>query len=204
MIFDVKPASERSPHHAALVALRERCHFTLIAAISADGFIAARNHHNPEYSQGDFSSLEDRTQMRRVIKEESDCCVIGRVTYEIYGARLAPYKCIVLSRNSEISLFSDNHQQLAMGSDPSELLRFVGPFSSGDSKSRVLILGGAEIYTWFLEAKLVDRALITVEQGVELKEGTRLHHLSRDPFMSAQGESQVLAPGTILTEFKFS
>lgn len=133
--------------------MKERI-FQIIAGISLNGKIA-------DFS-GDFkkySSSEDKKWLQKKINE-SDVLIMGRKTYEKH-AKKNKKPVIIFSRKvkglkiepeetPELHWFHDKKEELINLCD---LLQY----------QTVTILGGSEIYHWFINEKLVSDIFITVE-----------------------------------------
>ena len=118
----------------------------LIAAITADGFIGKDSAH-----LADWTSKEDKQFFVKKTKE-AGVVIMGRNTYNTIGRPLADRHNIIYSEEDIVGV--ETTRKI-----PQELLQ--------DLKSRgykeVAICGGAQIYTMFMEAKLVDTLYLTVE-----------------------------------------
>lgn len=114
---------------------------------------------------GDFSiysSEEDKKWLAKKI-DESDVIVVGKNTYDQHLKNKKGNKkpLIVFTRsvdglkideekNSEIHFFHDNKEELLNLCD---LLQY----------DVITVLGGAEIYQWFLDQKMISNIYLTVE-----------------------------------------
>ena len=118
----------------------------LIAAITADGFIGKNSAH-----LADWTCKEDKQFFVKKTKE-AGVIIMGRNTYNTIGRPLADRHNIIYSEEDIAGVETTRKA-------PQELLQ--------DLKSRgykeVAICGGAQIYTMFMEAKLVDTLSLTVE-----------------------------------------
>lgn len=127
-----------------------------MAGISLNGKITDEHGDFAKYS-----SDEDKEWLAQKI-EESDVLVVGKKTYEAHlknGQRKKPLIIFTRSikglkideeKNTEAYFFHDKKEDLLNLLD---LLQY----------DIVTILGGAEIYHWFLEQKLVTDIHLTVE-----------------------------------------
>ena len=136
----------------------------LIAAVSADGFIA----RDPEASSTTWTSPEDKKRFVALTKA-AGVCVMGSKTWQTFGRQpLKERLNIVYSRQH----FTD----LPVGVEttnktPADLLREL----EDRGFREVAICGGASVYTLFLKAGLIDRLYITIEpvlfgRGIKLFE----------------------------------
>jgi dihydrofolate reductase len=115
---------------------------TLVAAVSAGGFIADAEGH------GDFSSAEDKADFRAYLR--SDACdgfIAGRRTADEVGSRLTYKPLYVLTRTAAV-----DWRALSAG-------------------RKLALLGGAQAYLYFLENGLVDYARITTERSMHFGSG---------------------------------
>lgn len=122
----------------------------MMAAISLDGLISIG-----ESSPVTFTSREDKALLRDKI-QEADCLLLGRKTYELSRSILGKRPCIVFSRSASYSDLNDS------------VINNLHNYGQ-----KFLLLGGSQIYHWFLNRGLVDELYLTVEpivlaQGVPL------------------------------------
>lgn len=121
-----------------------------IAAVTIDGRIA--QHENQET---DWTSPEDKAFLRKLL-DETDVIVVGHTTYRIHQSYLAARKCIVFTREvNDLEQQSDNI--LFCNIDAVSLDRVLSPYHS------VALLGGSQIYTYFLEHDSIDELYLTIE-----------------------------------------
>lgn len=131
---------------------------TLFAAVSRDGFIA------DERGNGDFSSAEDKEQLRSFLRSAAcDCFICGRKTAEEFQNRLMSKPLLILTRQKREN--AGNRLYFSTLSELDGILREKG------LKSPTL-LGGAETYAFFLENGRVDRIVLTTE-NVSFSNGTK-------------------------------
>lgn len=134
-----------------------------IAAISMDGKIAQR-----ENQQTDWTSAEDKVALRKLL-DETDVIAIGHTTYRIHEERLTTRKCIVFTREV-VGLEQKSENLFLCNLDHVSLREVFAPYHS------IALLGGAQIYTYFLEHDLIDELYLTIEpvafgSGLNLFEG---------------------------------
>ena len=148
----------------------------LIAALSADGFIAREKN---EVSTK-WTSKEDARWFRQKTTEIG-VCIMGRTTFDTIGKPLPRRVIMVLSRTgqpiakapqmsksqteSEGSVFVTN-------STPAEIITQLATWGL----EQVALCGGGTIYHQFLAANLVDRLFLTIEpalfgSGISLSAG---------------------------------
>jgi dihydrofolate reductase len=119
----------------------------LIAAITADGFIAKDSAH-----LADWTSKEDKQFFVEMTKK-AGAVVMGQNTYETIGKPLPGRLNIVYSRDKEYEGVEMTKK------DPRELLLDL----EKRGYKEAAIGGGATVYTMFMEANLVDKLYLSVE-----------------------------------------
>ena len=120
----------------------------LIAAITADGFIAKSSDHLVAWT-----SKEDKKFFVEKTKE-AGVVIMGLNTYKTIGKPLPDRLNIVYSRTEK-----DLEGVEVTEDEPSKLLNNLAE----RGYKEVAITGGAQIYTMFMEAGLVDKVYLTVE-----------------------------------------
>ncbi len=166
----------------------------MVAAISLNGKIADLEGQFP-------SSVEDRRWLAKKIKA-SDILIMGRKTFEMHVKRVGAKPIIVFTRGikgmrsispgiSQVTLFHDKKKDLI---ELLDLLEF----------QRVTILGGAEIYHWFVKEKLVTEAFLTVEpvildDGKNLLSGNAIREMKSWRLKSIK---KLNSRGTLLLHYK--
>ncbi len=124
---------------------------TAIAAISLDGKIALDANH-----PSDWTSKEDKQFLRSKLAEQS-LIVIGNNTYKASQGPLSSRNCLVFSRSVEGT------------KKVSDLLTYCNPQSPDELKTllekyaQVFVLGGAQVYSYFLDHGLLTDLYLTVE-----------------------------------------
>ena len=120
----------------------------IIAAISADGFIATDANHPAVWT-----SKEDKKLFIELTKR-AGVMVMGRNTYETIGKALPGRKNIVYTSRPL------NAQDIVTTQeDPKELIDRLAK----EGYREVAICGGQTVYDMFLKENLVDELYITVE-----------------------------------------
>ncbi len=123
----------------------------LIAAVSADGFIAA----DPAQSSLEWTSKEDKAFFVSKTKELGTM-VMGRKTFETIGRALPDRRMIVLTRQPG--------ERAVEGVEfTSEAPRALLERLKREGVPSVAVCGGGEVYAQFLREGLVDEAYVTVE-----------------------------------------
>ncbi len=132
---------------------------TLLAAVSADGFIADKT------GNGDFSSPEDKAHLRSFLNSDTcDCFICGRKTAEEFQDRLTLKPLLILTHHKKENCA--NKIYFSTIEDLNNILQ-------EKSLSRPVLLGGAETYSFFFERQLVDRIVLTTE-NIRFNGGKRL------------------------------
>jgi len=163
-------------------------HVFLIAALSADGFIARDAHHLASWtSKEDKRFFVEKTASAGVV-------VMGSHTYETIGKPLKGRLNIVYSRSRSYEGVEVTQQE------PAALLKDL----EQRGYHEVAIIGGAHVYTLFMSAGLINTLYLTVEpltfgQGLPLfnkpvEANLRLKDTTRLGENSIALEYEVLAP----------
>ena len=135
----------------------------MVAAVSKDGYIADENGDVTKWT-----SPEDKTFFQK-IKSEHPLYVMGSKTYDAIPKPLVGESTrVVLTSRKEQYKNEATEKVVFEHTSPHE---FIKKFSKNFDSC--LLLGGAKLYTDFLEAKLVDEVFLTVEP-VNLGAGTSL------------------------------
>ena len=138
----------------------------IIAAISADGYIAKDKNH-PAF----WTSKEDKQRFVELTKR-AGVVIMGSTTFKTLPRPLKERVNIVYSRTQKFEGVEVTQK------DPRALLEELG--SRGFKE--VAICGGSDIYTMFMQEKLVDTIYLTVEpilfgSGIKLFNREMLEHL---------------------------
>lgn len=159
----------------------------IIAAVTADGFIAKDEHHPAMWT-----SKADKKRFVEVTKK-AGVIVMGSHTWKTIGRPLKERVNIVYSRKQDFT----NEGAEMTNDDPITLLSKL----EARGFKEVAICGGTNIYTMFMKAKVVDRIYLTVEpivfgKGLSLFNEDLLFNL--ELISSVQSESS----GSLLLEYK--
>ena len=119
----------------------------LIAALSADGFIAKDSGH-----LADWTSKEDKKFFMETTKK-AGVIIMGQNTYETIGKPLPDRLNIVYSYDKEYEGVEVTQK------NPKELLLDL----EKRGYKEVAITGGSQIYTMFMEQGLIDKLYLSVE-----------------------------------------
>ena len=119
----------------------------IIAAMTADGFIARDAHHLASWtSKEDKKFFVERTKQAGVM-------IMGANTYETIGKPMPGRLTVVYSRSKQYEGVE------VTSKPPAELLKDL----ESRGYTEVAICGGASIYTMFMKANVVDTLYLTVE-----------------------------------------
>lgn len=120
----------------------------IIAAITTDGFIA----QGPEHSPMQWTSKEDKARFVELTKK-AGVVVLGSTTFKTFPKPLKDRLNIVYSRSQQFEGAETTTDE------PAELLKKLEVHGF----SEVAICGGAEIYTKFMEAGVINTIYLTIE-----------------------------------------
>ncbi len=134
----------------------------IIAALTADGYIAKKKIQKSTDWTSDIDKVffQDRTK-------KAGAVIMGYTTYQTIGRPLTDRLNLVYTKNPNKITQSENLK--ATRKDPKQLLKDL----HDQGRDEVAIIGGASIYTMFLNAGLVNKLYLTVEpilfgQGISL------------------------------------
>jgi dihydrofolate reductase len=154
----------------------------IIAAVSADGYIAKDANHSPF----NWSSKADKKRFIELTKL-AGVIVTGSNTYKTFQGPLKERLNIVYS-----------HSQTFPGTEPTqdepaELLKKL----EARGFKEVAICGGEKIYTMFMKARVVNRIFLTVEpiifgSGIRLFSEDMLFHLKLVSSAESEGGALLL------------
>lgn len=122
----------------------------IIAALTADGFIAKHSNH-----LADWSSKEDKKLFVELTKQ-AGVMIMGSNQFGTINRALPGRKTIVYTRKTENSLLDDVEYT---AEKPAKLIKRL----EEQGYSEVAICGGAQIYDLFLSAGVVDELYLTYE-----------------------------------------
>lgn len=158
----------------------------IIAATSADGFIAKDSQHSPMY----WSSKADKKRFIELTKR-AGVVVMGSSTYKTIGQPLKERVNIVYSKNQTFDGVEVTQDS------PIDLIKKL----EERGFKEVAICGGSHIYTMFMKANIVDTVYLTIEPVVFGKGMTIFNedlHYSLKLVSSQASESS----GSLLLEYK--
>lgn len=163
----------------------------LIAALSADGFIARDSAHSPLTwrSDGDRKFFIERTK-------QAGLAIMGLNTAKASKKPLPGRRNIIYADSTnQLSHWQEYGEWEITQDNPKELLSRL----EKDGHKEVAICGGSQIYTMFMEQGLVDKLYLSVEPIVFGK-GTTLFNKDLDIKLQLESESK-LGEQTILLEY---
>lgn len=157
----------------------------IIAAMSADGFIA---HDNTELAN--WTSKEDKKLFVELTKR-AGVMVMGHTTYKTIGHPLPHRRNIVYSKSDQAQ------DDIEMTSEaPADLLARL----QAEGVTEVAVCGGASIYSLFMQAGVVNEVYITVEP-VLFGVGVSLFHSRLDAPLTLL-ETRKLNDNTVLLHYR--
>jgi len=162
----------------------------LLAAISADGFIA----RNAEEFSLDWTSQEDTKFFRS--RTRGMVVVMGATSYKILYQRMGrgmPNRLNVVYTKTPEEF--EGHDIMTAEKEPADLLKEL----ERQGHSEVAIIGGSTIYTLFLKAGVVDTLYLTVEP-ILFGKGVPLFNEPLDAKLQLKSTKQ-LNDNTILLEY---
>jgi dihydrofolate reductase len=131
-------------------------HAFIIAAMSLDGYIAEKT----DQISTAWTSKEDKQFFAQRTKQ-AGVIVLGSSTYRTIGRPLPDRVNVVYSRSAQIT-FQDEREGFVTDLEPAALLNKL----ESDGHQEVAICGGAQIYSMFMNAGLVDTLYVTIEPVV--------------------------------------
>ncbi len=126
--------------------------YTVLVAVSIDGRIAA---HSRQFTN--WTSKEDKDFLHKHL-DRSDVVVVGSNTYETAKKPLSQRNCLVLTR--KVLKATKKREGLVFFNPAKES---VDGYIRKMGYRRVAILGGSQVYTYFLEKNLLDEIYLTIE-----------------------------------------
>ena len=163
----------------------------IIAAITADGFIAKNPGHSPLTwrSKGDRQFFIEKTRAARVV-------VMGLNTAKTSKRPMPDRLNIIYAKSKdELPHWNEFSDWEITQKDPSALLNEL----SERGYTEVAICGGQTIYTMFMEAGVVDNLYLTVEPVIF---GSGMHLFNKELDIKLQLVSiKKLGENTILVEY---
>lgn len=139
--------------------------FIAIAAVTVDGKIARHSKHLPF----EWTSRADKAFLRRILNA-CDAAIMGNNTFKTIKRPNPKRKYVIFTRS--IRGIAEKNGRIYFNSTASSLHRLAANYHWRN----IAVLGGTQIYTWFLKKNLLDEFYLTVEpllfgQGLPLFEG---------------------------------
>jgi len=159
----------------------------IIAALTADGFIAKSENH-PAY----WSSRADKKFFQEMTKK-AGVVVMGSKTFETIGRPLKDRLNIVYSKNPHRT---KNKEIEITQKSPVELVREL----KDRGFENIAICGGQSIYTMFLESGLVDKIYLTVE-GIIFGQGISLFNKSFNDYSLRLLNVRLIGDNSVVLEY---
>lgn len=156
----------------------------IIAALTADGFIAKDENH-----AAFWTSKEDKKRFVELTRH-AGVVVMGSTTYKTLPRPLKERINIVYTRSKTFEGAETTQDS------PAELLKKL----EARGLKEVAICGGASIYTMFMQAKVVDRLYLTIEPTLFGK-GIKLFNEDMHTHLHLVNTAQTDG-GTLLLEYK--
>ena len=125
----------------------------LIAAVTADGFIARTSDH-----AADWTSSEDKKLFARLTKE-AGYMVMGSRTYNTIGRALPERQTIIYTSRPEALNGLDDPAIQTTQEEPSHLIERLAT----EGATGLAVCGGAQIYSLFAQAGVIDEVYLTIE-----------------------------------------
>lgn len=162
---------------------------TAVVATSIDGKIAA---HKDQPS--DWTSPEDKDFLRSNITK-ADVLIMGNNTFKTHKDRLTKQNCIIFTKS--VTVPKKENQNLL----------FCNPLVTNIEKllkryREILVLGGTQTYSYFLEKNLLDEICITVEPIIFGK-GLNIFETTSDlqQKFTLQSTEKINNQGTLLLKY---
>ena len=159
----------------------------IIAALTADGFIAKSDRHPANWtSRADKKFFETITKQAGVV-------IMGSKTYKTIGRPLKDRLNIIYSRDS--CRFEGEGVEITQ-KPPVDLICEL----KGRGYQDIAICGGSEIYTMFLEAGVVDKLYLTIE-GVIFGQGISLFNKSLNNYFLQLINVRSIGDNSVVLEY---
>lgn len=162
---------------------------TLIAAMSLDGFIA----ESREQSSLRWTSKED-TAFFMAKSKEIGTLIVGRTTFDTFKKPLPDRRTIVVTRDAA-QFEGKGIETTALA--PAELMRQL----EEEGVQEIAIIGGASVYSQWMDADLVDELWLTIEPLV-FGRGIKLFDLTARKSLQLISSEQLNDQGTLLMHYR--
>lgn len=164
----------------------------LIAAVSADGFIAPKGKESEASTK--WTSAEDSEFFQKMTKE-AGVCVMGKSTFDTVGKPLPGRLTYVYTHDDLRFKIFDSRLVQPTSLDPKALITTL----KEQEVKAVAICGGTSIYTQFLKAGVVTDVYLTTEP-VFFGDGVRLFSEALEIRLAVQGQI-ALSDHTTVTHY---
>jgi dihydrofolate reductase len=131
--------------------IKKKPNITAIAAVTIDGKIARNARQSP-----DWTSPEDKTYFQSML-DKSDVYVVGNNTYKTAEEPLSKRNCIIFTRSVQDTERRGANLLFYNAAGTTSIESLLEPYRS------VALLGGAQVYSYFLERDLIDELYLTIE-----------------------------------------
>ena len=167
---------------------------TMIAVASLNGYLA-----RDEKDDMQWTSEEDKKQLHQFLKNHTDISIIGRKTYDLAKHIFQEYPCLILTRDVETKEQVSDHSW-KINPEKTSLIEFI----EERRWQNISVLGGKEVYTYFLNKNLIDEIRLTIEpvlfdSGMLLFEG-----LKNAPNLSLISSEELGSSGAVLVRYKIT
>ncbi len=126
--------------------------YIAIAAVTIDGKIAKHSKH-----QTDWTSKEDKDFLHSML-DKCDLVIVGRKTYDLAQKPLSKRNCLVLTRRiKDVKIAGPRLVYCHPGNFDLE------NYIEKKHYKKIAVLGGKQIYNYFLERDLLDEIYLTIE-----------------------------------------
>ncbi len=173
----------------------------IIAAMSADGFIAQRT----DQPSVNWTSPEDKKHYVEKTKQ-AGVMVMGRKTFDTIGFPLKDRLNIIYTRKSkkeiaqQYDLKPDQLSANRLRVTTQKPIDLIGQLEE-EGFDQLAVCGGASIYRQFLEAGVVDQFLLTIEP-VLFGQGVSLFDQPLEEKLNLVSTQQINQQGTLLLTYE--
>ncbi len=165
---------------------------TLVAVTSLGGHLA--RCENDEMA---WPSKEDKAQLHEFLEKQTDICIIGRKTYDLSSSAFEKYPCLILTKSVD-GLVKVSEKDWKMNPEKTSLRTFL----EDHNFQKVSILGGQEVYKYFLNEGFVDELRLTIEPIIFNKGLPLFSELNHDQSLQAIGHQTLNDEGAMLLRYK--
>ena len=172
--------------------MKRKTRYIAYTASSIDGRIAKSNR-----SGTDWTSKEDWDFFQKSL-QKVDAVVVGRNTYEVAKSYLKR-RAVVIVLTSEVNKPKMQAKKIFFNPEKYNLKKFL----QSKNYKKVAILGGAKVYNFCLENKMLDELFMTIEPyvftaGIPMFSG----NVFKKYKFSLQSVKKLNKKGTLLLKYK--